>query len=439
MSIPTKLWRDWENRVIDGAFPLLRWLGGSDHSAVFLTQRGGSEAHKTVVKLLSSENLDEEAQLFLWADSAKLSHPHLIQLFECGRCELDETRLLYVVMEYADESLAEVIPLRPLEPDEISEMLAPTAQALDFLHKAGRVHGSVRPSNVMAVDDQLKLSTDGVRKIGTLGTLRGPSAYQPSEALSEGLYPSADIWSLGATLVAAFTQHGPEVRNDRGDIVVPETLPEPFREIVRQCLQTDPRQRCTTSDILRRLHGNAPSDSTAVEVTAPKSHSGRWIAVVIVAAALLLLALAGSRLVSHSKVPAAETTPPQPPPSRAETAPTQSPAPFSQKQNQATGGNARGSVLQQIMPEVSRGAQSTITGKVKVTVRVAVDPSGKVSQATLTSPGPSRYFANRALDAARRWKFNPPQAEGQPEASEWLLRFQFGRGSTQVYPTEVRP
>jgi TonB family protein len=72
-------------------------------------------------------------------------------------------------------------------------------------------------------------------------------------------------------------------------------------------------------------------------------------------------------------------------------------------------------------------------------VEVAVDPSGNVSNAKFVTHGPSQYFANKALAAAERWKFNPPQVEGRPIASDWLLRFQFGRTSIQVLPEQVKP
>jgi TonB family protein len=91
------------------------------------------------------------------------------------------------------------------------------------------------------------------------------------------------------------------------------------------------------------------------------------------------------------------------------------------------------------MPEISRGAQNTIKGHVKVSVHVSVDASGNVSQAKFVSAGSSKYFADRALAAARSWKFTPPQVDGQAASSEWILRFQFGRGSTQVMPTETKP
>ncbi len=110
MSTPIELWKNWEGRVVDGKFTLRRWLGGSDHSAVFLTERGGRQAQKAAIKLISAGNPDADAQLSGWGDAAKLSHPHLIRLFESGRGQIDDTRLLYVVMEYAEENLAEILP-----------------------------------------------------------------------------------------------------------------------------------------------------------------------------------------------------------------------------------------------------------------------------------------------------------------------------------------
>jgi TonB family protein len=91
------------------------------------------------------------------------------------------------------------------------------------------------------------------------------------------------------------------------------------------------------------------------------------------------------------------------------------------------------------MPDISRGAQNTITGKVKVSVQVTVDASGNVSEARFVSPGPSKYFAARSEAAARRWTFTPPRVDGQATSSEWLLRFQIGRASVQAFPTQTKP
>jgi TonB family protein len=443
MSTLSEHWKSWEGRVADGKFPLRQWLGGSDHGAVFLTDRTSSGPQKAAIKLIPADSR-EAAQLSRWAEASKLSHPHLIRIFEYGRFQVDDTRLLYVVTEYAEENLAEILPLRPLTPDEASGMLGPTAEALAYLHRSGFVHGRIKPSNIMAVGDQLKISADRLSKPGERGDARTPSVYDAPEAASAGLSPAADIWSLGATLVAVLTQNEPSLKNlARGPLVVPETISQSIREIAGRCLQIDPQQRFTASDILNRLQPQASRPPASVsarvlETRRSEAHSKRWIVAPILAAALVLGVWVGSKFVSHQpSVPAAEVKPAKPP---AENPPEQSPAPFAQKaQPAAPAGTARGSVLHQVMPDVSRSAQNTVQGRLKVAVDVSVDASGNVSEAKFASRGPSTYFANRALAAARGWKFNPPQVNGQAVPSEWVLHFQFRRSSIEVSPVEKHP
>jgi TonB family protein len=91
-------------------------------------------------------------------------------------------------------------------------------------------------------------------------------------------------------------------------------------------------------------------------------------------------------------------------------------------------------VVRQVIPEVPKSARNTIQGKIQVKVRVDVDPSGKVKSARLVSPGPSKYFAGLALKAAQQWEFSPPEGPDQNHSRSWILRFLFGRASTQVIP-----
>jgi TonB family protein len=448
MSDPTELWKKWAGRVVGGKFPLRQWLGGSDHSAVFLTEPTGNKSQRAAIKLISTqslhhENLDETVQLSRWAGAARLSRPHLIRLLEYGRCQIDDTRLLYVVTEYAEENLAEILPLRPLSPEEASEMLPPAASALASLHLAGFVHGRIKPSNIMAVDNQLKISSDGLRKTGERSDGRVPSAYDAPEVASSGLSPAADVWSLGVTLLAVLNQKEPKLKEGgRESIVVPETIPQPLRGILRDCLKVDPRQRCTVGDILSRLQPqtvkDAPDVAQLVEAHLRRERTMKKMVVPIVVIATLFLAVwIGSRFMVHrAPVPAAENPPAKLPASIPE---AQSPAPFSEGAKPTKKGIVKGTVLEQVLPDVPRSAQNTIEGRVKVSVQVSVDASGNVSDATLASAGPSKYFAKLALAAGRRWKFTPAQVDGQPVASEWILRFQFKQTSTQVFPAEIKP
>jgi TonB family protein len=470
MSTPTVLWKKWEGRVVDEKFPLLQSLGSSDHSAVFLTERPGSPSQKLAIKLFPAtgptDGLKDDAQLTRWQSAAKLSHPHLLRLFECGLCQLDGTELLYVVMEYAEENLEEILPLRALAPAEASEMLPPVLDVLSFLHRSGFAHDRIRPANIMAVDEQLKLSADSLGKIGDSNSARASSAYDAPELATTGSSPAADVWSLGVTLITVLTQSQPH-SNSLDRFTIPETIPQPLHEIIRHCLQANPSQRCTVDEIRKQLQPEAIRDviqthariqanpveanplepnafetaleTKSVQPPAPQAKSSRWLLVSIVIAAILLVAWIGiekfgSRLMPHSSQLPAEQTTPQTPATPA----TQTPAPFSQNSAPAQK-KVAGTVLNHVLPEVSRSAQNTITGTLKIIVQVSVDASGNVAQAKLVSAGPSKYFANLTLAAARRWKFTPPRLDGQPTTSEWILRFQFKRTSVQAFPAEVSP
>lgn len=96
-----------------------------------------------------------------------------------------------------------------------------------------------------------------------------------------------------------------------------------------------------------------------------------------------------------------------------------------------------GQLIHQVLPDVPRKARETIRGTVRVGVRVLVDPSGNVVGAALDSPGPSRYFAGLALDAARRCKFASEKIDGRDVSSAWILRFEFGRTAIRFFPARL--
>jgi TonB family protein len=99
------------------------------------------------------------------------------------------------------------------------------------------------------------------------------------------------------------------------------------------------------------------------------------------------------------------------------------------------GAATKSAVAHEVLPNVSQRALGTITGTLKVRVRIKVDRGGNVTQASLESAGPSPYFARLALAAANGWKFT---AEPQPSQTEWRLLFEFRRDGTRAIPTQIR-
>jgi hypothetical protein len=114
-------WQQWEGRVINGRFPLRQYLGGSEQSAVYLTEIDGSKA---AIKLIPADAAQAQIRLSRWELASKLSHPHLLRILHTGCWRADDERdMLFAVMELADENLAEILPSRRLTPAEASEML----------------------------------------------------------------------------------------------------------------------------------------------------------------------------------------------------------------------------------------------------------------------------------------------------------------------------
>ena len=444
--------KQWEGQIVNGEFPLQRYLGASNRSAVFLTELGGTKSRRAAIKLVPADWDGAEIQLARLKAAAKLSHPHLLKIHQTGSCELRETKLFYIVLEYADEDLSQVLPMRALTEAEGLDMIPPVLDALSYLHRQGFVHSRLSPRNIVAVHERLKLSSDSIREEGgaTPGSAK-PSAYDAPEVARGLVSPAGDVWSLGVTLVEALTQRLPVWDGaGSGDPVVPATLPEPFRDIAFHCLRREPNQRWTLADIAARLKSGRSSSAKQ----APSKPRFPMPMTAIALTLVLVLAIWGrfrhggeTQPNGPAAAPEQRETKPKPEPGT----PIESSAPnpeggtagISRAKSSATtaepaapaGGVAQDEVLHQVLPDVSKTARNTIQGTVRVGVRVTLDSSGNVTNATFESPGPSKYFARKAMEAAQQWKFKPVQTNGQPGSREWILQFQFRNSGTNIIPS----
>src|SRR5580658_2008928 len=296
------IYADREGRVIDGRFPLQRWLGGSAESGVYLTALDGEQPRRAAIKLIAADAPGAEIRLAGWTGAANLDHPHLTRVFHAGRAVLDGAEAIYCVTEYADEVLSEILPTWPLSPDETREMLDPVLDALAYLHGKGFAHGRLKPSNILVIADSLKLSADfspiAPGKIATIPLALGP--YDAPELGRGMVSPAADIWSLGMTVAAALTQRTPPWDRESGfEPVVRPALPAPFESIVRDCLRIDAASRLTLPEIKDHLEGNAPSQASPAahhadfdpDFNPAPGRSSRWAAVSIATAVFLGIAV----------------------------------------------------------------------------------------------------------------------------------------------------
>jgi outer membrane biosynthesis protein TonB len=490
------VWIQWEGHVVNGTLPLLRCLGASDHSGVFLTEYAVAGLPKAALKLVPAIPSLIEAQLSHWRAAIGLSHPRLLRLYEGGRCQLGERHFLFLVMEHAEQNLAEVLPHRALTADEAREMLLPTLDALSFLHRQNLVQGQLKPANILVVGDQLKLASDSIRPASeATANIATPSVYDAPEMEREIFTTAADVWALGATLVEALTQHPPTWSDQRrSQVMLSQQFPAVLADTVRRCLSLDPAARPDVPTLSAWIEGRSPANaagaarpsaasespsvsraapahrpapverpSAAVEARVPERRP--LVPLVVGIVALMVAGWAALHVFSIHHTPAAQpiNTAAAPPasaePSDRASAGTQSaatgeaanetrepptPAPVAAPPdersntpapaNEATRTPAS-TVLHEEIPQVPKSARDTIHGHVRVTVRVSVDSSGAVVGEQLDDPGPSRYFARLATQAARKWKFSSSD-DRAPRA--WVVRFEFSRDGTTGHAVRSR-
>ncbi|HEX3544791.1 MAG TPA: protein kinase [Candidatus Acidoferrum sp.] len=270
----SEAWKTWEGQAVDG-FPLRQYLGGSDHSAVYLTQLNSSDEQKSAIKFIPADS-SAYAQLAKWRAAGELTHKHLLQLIRVGRWEFAGTNFLYVVMEYAEENLSEILPQRALEPDEVRQVLESALDALTYLHAQGLAHTRIKPGNILAAGDQLKLSSDALSEIGSAAVAAPqPDIYAAPESATAPVSAAADVWSLGVTLVEALTQRTPVLRGVDVELPAPEKIPAPFLEIVRHSLQVDPTRRANLKEITTLLNPAASVTPAAPYRDAPVHVEGQ--------------------------------------------------------------------------------------------------------------------------------------------------------------------
>jgi eukaryotic-like serine/threonine-protein kinase len=433
LPIPTQLpdpRREWEGRTIAETFPLQQYIGGSKDSAVFLTTRAGKKA---ALKLVPADVQRSQLLLSRWQEASQLSDPHLVQIFERGQAEIEGTPVCYAVMEYGEEVLSQILPHRALSSVEARELLSQVTSAISYIHSKGLVHSRVKPSNIVAIGEQIKISSDSIRAEGTAADAdAGNLVYDAPELSSSVATLAADVWSLGVTLVESLTQRASAwTTAARGEPILREVLPPPFDDVARHCLQGDPQRRWKITDIANVLSPPVERKPATPQPVREAAATKRWLIpalAVLVVAVLLVFALRnrGSQTPPGQK---ATTT----------TTPVTAPATTASAPISAATGSSPGSVAHQELPAISPSARHTIQGTIRIRARVEVNPSGDVTDVKLDSAGPSQYFARLTSQAARNWKFVPAKVNGQNVASEWLLHFELRRGETRVTPTQTTP
>jgi hypothetical protein len=442
-------WTRWQGHVVNGTFLLERYIGGSDHSGVFSTKSATYHSSQAVVKLIPTTRAVAQARLPVWKEVSRLTHRHLLGLFECGSCQFDGSPYLYVVMERADQTLAHLLQHRTLTDNETREMLAPTLDALAFLHGQKLVQGQLKPSNILVVGDQLKLASDTIRRVGKITVGTSPlSVYDPPEA-RHGSATAGDVWALGVSLSEALAHRPPQgLDGSRKAAVLPPDLSPVFGAIVASCLSTSPQNRPSVTDLMAWAGGRAVASPPAATSTpaalvlksdvreaaplataraqlAPETEPLLPVRAQLLKSRVLLTAVLGAIMVlvlgwTGVRALIAHRVPPQ-----GAAAPTvaevQAPAP------PASAPAIPPTALHEAIPDVPQSVLRSIHGHINIGVRVIVEQDGSVFAALADRTSASKYLQRLAIDAAKEWTFPPVDT---PIRRLMQIRFDFGRDGT---------
>ncbi len=143
-----------------------------------------------------NEHFKREAQI-----SAQLQHPHIVQVYDVDSVE----GVNYLAMEYVGNGDINDVIHEPLHVDNAYDMVRQISEALDYAHSKGRVHGDIKPGNILIRDNGAYVLADfGIAKVAesnTQMTVTGsvigtPSYMSPEQAQGLPLDGRSDLYSL---------------------------------------------------------------------------------------------------------------------------------------------------------------------------------------------------------------------------------------------------
>jgi len=271
--------------IVDGRYRVIEEVGHGGYGTVFLAEElhpphlfeSNADAQseqvlrRVAVKVFTRMNAEQTRFKREIEAMCRLEHPNIVPVFSFGR-----DRFYYLSMRFIDgvalaehSILAERFSVR-----ERIEQLIQVALALGHAHERRVVHRDLKPHNVLIGHDGQAYVVDfGLawllnpdestsRKVGTPGYL----APELIEATDYKPDHRADIYSLGATIHAAFGGGSPfradgmlsTVRRQlAGELTLHPALPAALHDLVLRCTQVDPRLRPRTAydvaDALRHI------------------------------------------------------------------------------------------------------------------------------------------------------------------------------------------
>jgi eukaryotic-like serine/threonine-protein kinase len=207
---------------------------------------------------------------------AEIDNPHLVRLYEY----VETGAAAAIVMELVNGVTLRAILRQggPAEPEAALVVLKGSLLGLAAAHAHGVVHGDYKPENVLVGSDgATKLADFGIAtRVSRETEVAGTAGYLAPERWSGAAgTPQSDIYAATATFFECITGHPPfaapgdvaVLRRQHEQAPVPaEDVPPPLRDLIRQGLSKDPRQR----------PADAAAFLEALEVAASSGYGPGW-------------------------------------------------------------------------------------------------------------------------------------------------------------------
>ena len=228
-----------------GKYDLIREIGRGATATVFLG-RDPFAKRDVAIKIASPEILRHPERgklythLFLNESSlvGKLSHPHIVQIYDAVVAE----SLCYIVMEYVEGGTLEdyCTPGRLLSIERIVELIFKCTRALDFAFRIGITHRDIKPANILFSGKSpdagdIKISDfgaaiiiDGLDRTQVSG-IGSPAYMSPQQVRELPLDHQTDIYSLGVVMYQLLTGQLPFQARNNYNIVYQIINSEPTR------------------------------------------------------------------------------------------------------------------------------------------------------------------------------------------------------------------
>jgi serine/threonine protein kinase len=202
----------------------------------------------------------------------RISHNSIAQLYDV--CT-DSGGAPFLVMEFVSgKNLEQLLAHSTIPVSNAAVWAADIASALDCAHRAGIIHGDVKPSNIRVTEnDQVKLVDFGVARFasqvsGSDRVLGTPAYLSPEQIEARKQDGRSDLFSLGVVLYEMITGVRPFAGDSLGDVCaqiltakpIPPTkinpsLPAAFDRIIARCLAKNPDERYQSgNDLARALY-----------------------------------------------------------------------------------------------------------------------------------------------------------------------------------------